>query len=416
MSTHGFLETMSERVTPARLIDYATREGFTHLWVLSGAIAGQPGEVKVKNDHHDYLAYGNKQELLTSITGRQAGRQNVRIMFVETSAWPGLPAEKDRLQAMIGNMESSLDLPMYGSPTSEGLRYLEKIDERYYRRYFADPGMNKEQAARLFKQAAKPLVWSRIPSPEELAAARYVIAVDKNAAYPRASIENVGIGPAEEYSGPFNHKWPGHWFVSVEGLENVDPRFPALLWHGWQESGLVTPVVKLLIDFGCRVTVHGAMIWKKAAPVFERWATNLWTMRQAWPEDSPENDGFKAIMNNTLGFTINGDTVDDAKFRPDWHAQFVGLARALMAYNARSIAQESGLYPFGGYIDALYYLSPDPYIPGLTLAPQSLGGYKEKWCLPLDDEIRAFLIDKQEHKRFNLLLSKLNQIAERQVA
>jgi hypothetical protein len=414
MTRHGFLERMSDRVTPARLIDYASRENYSHLWVLNGVIPGQTGEIK--NDHHDLLTYANKQEVLTSIVGRQQGKKNVRVMFCESSPWPALPRSAAALSEMIGHIEEPLQVAMFGSPTSTGLRYLEKIDDRYYRRYFADPGMDKEQALPLFKQAAKPLVWSRLPLASEWKDARYLVAVDKNAAYPRASREPVGIGEAEEYRGPFDKKLPGHWFVSVSGLEKVDSRLPGLLWKGWEQTGLVTPVVKLLTDFGCEVEVHGAMVWRKHAPVFDRWARNLWEHRQNWPEGSPENEAFKAIMNNTLGFAINGHDVLDEKFRPDWHAQFVGQARALMVYNAKSIAEKSGLYPLGCYIDALYYLSPEPFIPGLEIAPGSLGGYKSKWSIPLTDEIRTLVSSPKEHKQFNMLLSKLNDVAERQAA
>lgn len=401
--------------SPQGLIRWALNFRLTHLWVMPGygrelteEQALQPS-ASPEAQNYDFKVFTNKYTgLVSSIVGRGLNprTENVNIIYVSQSSW-GI-REVGRLQRLICAVEQQLGVPMKGSPTSVGLRYLEKIDARYYRRYFADPDIDKAALKPIFSEAAKPLIWCRLPTEDELTPRPelYLVAMDKRAAYPRAaSEERMGIGsPRHQIGGEFNPKLPGCWDVTVSGLDKVDSCLPAPLWNGWNGS-LVTPLVKMVKALGCEVLVNEAMVWDTSAPVFDRWAKELWKFRQNVPMAKP-------IMNNTLGFTVNGNDMSDEKYRPDWHATIVGGLRALMMYNAMKIACESGFYPIGCYIDALYYLTPyRNSVPGLVLMPESMGGYAMKWCIPVTDEVRGIITSPDELQHFNMMLNKLNTIA-----
>lgn len=370
------------------LVELAVSAGLTHLWIVPGYTYADTTEERArlvpvnleaqeKQQNYDIKMFKHKPTgLVGSLVGRRITPRtdNVSVIWLARCAWHYESIEQ--FSQFIADMERELGVPMKGSPTSVGLRYLEKIDTRYYKRYFAQPDVDKAEMKVVFRNAARPLVWHRKPTKDELTPRpeRYLMAVDKRAAYPRVSLEKFGIGQPVEYHGEFNHKLPGVWDVEVSGLEKIDSRLPEPLWKGWEQGGLVTPIVKMLRDFGCSIRVNEALVWTDTAPVFERWAKGLWEVRQRIP-------GLKPVMNNTLGFTINGNDIEDEKFRPDWHAQVVGALRALMMYNAAKVAGESGFYPVGCYIDALYYLTPyRNNVAGLPLQPDSMGGYALKWC------------------------------------
>lgn len=399
------------------LVELALMHKLTHLWIQPEYEEADTTEEQARLEsiteegreiqaNYDIKMFTNKYtKKLSSLVGRRKNphTSNVSVIWLSQTTWHY--ENREQFARFIQDVESRLGVPMKGSPTSVGLRYLEKVDAKHYEHYFADPGINREQSKLLFRETAKPLIWCRQPTEEELTPRPelYLIALDKRAAYPRASLENVGIGKPVPYTGEFNSKLPGSWHVRVSGLEKLDQRLPPPVWKGWHD--LATPVVKLLIAMGCQIEVIEAVVWENNAPVFKRWANELWKHRL-------DVDGFKLVMNNTLGFTINGLELKDSTFRPDWYAHIVGTLRALMLYNAMKVAGESGMYPIGCYIDCLYYLTPyENAVPGLVQMPESLGGYARKWCIPVTDEVRAIITDKNEQQHFNMMLNKLNTIA-----
>jgi hypothetical protein len=384
------------------VLEVAIEAGLSHLWIFGpcpNISLAQPEE-----SNYDVRSFTNALDHVMSVVGRRLHPRspNVRIIWHARTVWPDVPREE--FAALIASVETRLGVPMQASPTSVGLRYLEQIDRRYYRRYFADPGVNKHELKRIAANAAKPLLWWRTPTADELGSARYLIAVDKRAAYPRAAMEPFGVGTASHYSGEFDAALPGIWQVRVQGLDMVDPRLPSPLWPGF-DGTLVTPLVEMLLALGCQIEIEEAVVWRQRAPVFRRWVEQLWAARQEIP-------ALKAVMNMTLGFTIAGEEEASEKFRPDWYAQIVGQLRALMIYNVLKIAGESGMYPIGCYIDCLYYASPYTHVPGLLESPASVGGYARKWTLPLDDDIRAMIADPDEYRHLAWMLNRLNTLAK----
>ena len=401
MTNHAFLEAQGN-LSAEGLVELALGHQRSHLWIGAGAM--RPDDAVFSENYDVFLPIplNKRTKMVSSLTVRRVKPKtnNTRIIWLSQSRWPF--ENWNQFSGLIKGVEDKLGVQMSASPTSVGLRYLEKIDQRYYKRYFADPDVDKVRLKEKFSGAAAALVWRRVPTEEELGY-QYVIKVDKRAAYPRASKGSFGIGKPEVYDGAFDHLLPGVWTVDVSGLDKWDPLLPPLLWPN-QNGGLVTSVVKMLIDMGCKVKVNTALIWKKRAPVFDRWVQELWDARR-------EIDEIKLVMNNTLGFANNGQDLEDEKFRPDWYAQTVGYLRAIMFYNITKIAREGGLKPFGAYIDALYYLSPYPYVPGLSLAPESLGGYRQEWCIPLTKEVRDNITTPVGYMAFSLMLGELNRLA-----
>jgi len=109
--------------------------------------------------------------------------------------------------------------------------------------------------------------------------------------------------------------------------------------------------------------------------------------------------GVKEVAVDTVGLTSYGgfDTAERTfKQRPDYKLQAVAGNRATIFYNMIKVQKEVGITPLMVYIDALYYLSPEPdaslAIPGMLDKKDSLGGYKnEGWTLPVDQQVRAIL-------------------------
>lgn len=396
----GVLHLGSERIacelptTCEGFLDIALDNGLSHVWIMPDVavcpLAGtvEDGREKLVTDTHDILL--NRKKVGTKLIGSLVGRgrkphtDNVRVIFVSETAWA---QDLQGLQEAIKEVEGSLGIEMQASATTVGLRYLEKIDKRYHARYFEKiEKIDWETARTDFKAAAHSLMWHRQPHLQERSC-RYLVAYDKRSAYPRAAKEeSFGIGQPEFQEKPtFNHLLPGIWHCNVSGLNEIDSRLPSPLWKSWENPGwLATGIVKLLLKLGATVKIDQSITWPTYAPVFDRWAGSLWDLRQK----SSHPEAIKPILNNTLGFTLNGDSQDDSTFRPDWHMTIVASTRAALIYNAMTVAKESGMYPIGAYIDALYFCSDTPTIPGyLEKHADSLGGYAHKWTLDLQQTV-----------------------------
>jgi hypothetical protein len=150
-------------------------------------------------------------------------------------------------------------------------------------------------------------------------------------------------------------------------------------------------------DQGCTIEVERAMIWpekEQRAPVFERWARDLWNLRQTYEPGTLENQAIKLVMNSTVGFSRHGDEYSQ-DFRSDWYDAIVAEEKAVVWYRAHKIAKEHNILPAGAYHDALYYYSAsdDPASIPSILNPEAFGGYKCDWNPPLKitPKVRAVL-------------------------
>jgi hypothetical protein len=335
---------------------------------------------------------GRWKGYVTSIVGRSLiprPTKNTRLIFIEQSNWPLNTATPDELLSIAATIEEKLGVSFAGSPTSVGLRYLEQMNKRYYEHYFEKSD----------KVDWEELKFAHIPIhiwfPPLTTSKRYLHCFDRNSSHPfAASTENMGVGePAYHENRQFSLKEdrnrPALWNASITG--NVDPLLPPLVPIGCE--WLPTSILRIAAMAGYSIQVHAALIWPKGKPVFERWAKNLWALREQYPDGSMMKQSFKSIMNNPIGATRVGRDMD-VTLRPDWYALIVGSERAIVWYKAWKIAKEYGVYPIGTYADGLFYLSdeqePQRAVPTL-MNPRALGGYKHVWTLPVDARVQSIL-------------------------
>jgi hypothetical protein len=406
--------------TIERMMNLALPARFTHLWVpasmglrfikeqIQDMIDDPAWDLGPAGKMINVAKSGRWKGYISSVTGRRLKPRpttNTRIIFLEQSGWNFGSSTPEELLKTFQLIEERLGVPMSGSPTSVGLRYLEKLNARYYERYFEkDPDVDWEA----MKTSHVPAIaWFPAADQAELFSEKqteYLYCVDRNGSHPfAASQENMGIGsPVHQVGGEFNKKLPGLWDVEISG--QLSDRLPPLLPKA--KHWLPTPLLRIVAGAGCTIKVNQAIIWDKGAPVFERWAKDLWAFREEYPDGSAERQSVKSIMNNVVGSTRLGEDMDST-LRPDWYAQVIGSERGVVWYKASKIAKDHGVYPVGCYADALYYRSiekdPRKAIPGVFDHEHSLGGYKLAWTLEISPDAIQVLA--------NTKLSASNRIA-----
>jgi hypothetical protein len=337
---------------------------------------------------------------ITSITGRSLvprPSMNTRLIFVQQSNWPLDAATDDELLRTCAEIEKALGVAMAGSPTSVGLRYLEKMNTRYYEHYFEK---STEVAWDEMKTAHIPFhAWfPAIPSIEGY----FLHCFDRNSSQPyAASQENMGVGKPEMIEGGWfeivkgKPALPGLWDVEIDAsgvdMAGLPPLFPkGRVWYP-------TPLLRVAAYAGCKIQVNQGMVWPEGKPIFERWTKDLWKLRQQYPDGSMERQSVKSIMNNVVGSTRIGEEMDRT-MRPDWYATVIGSERAVVWYKAYALRNKYKVHPVGAYADALYYLSmhekPELAVPTMLDNKNSLGGYKLAWTLNIDKNGREVLGEK----------------------
>lgn len=284
-------------------------------------------------------------------------------------------------------------------PGVTGLAYLRLVDKAKYWKYFALPENIDWPMIRSVSVAG--LAEFRQPTNIELTR-KWLYCYDRNASQPYAASQlKCGIGQPVSVKGiKFDHLVPGFWAADIEGAENLWPGLPLLPpSDGWYS----TPLLKMAERQGCKITVHEAYIWPEKAgraPVFSRWANNLWELRQKYERGTDERQAVKDIMNKTIGLLRRkaGEVGDHRDYRPDWYSLVIAEERAVVWYKAFQCWDLLGQIPVGAYRDALYYCEDDDI--GLTplvclknghSAKDSLGGYRIEYRLPLVEEVRAIL-------------------------
>ena len=385
----------------ADLMRESIRAGFSHCWIAPG----QPGhsqqdlgELTGKDwdiANISYAKNGPHRGQVSSITGRlmrPSRSRNTRLIFQEATSWPIAPLVPTALLSLIDRMESRLLVPMSGSPTSVGLRFLERMHTQYYDEYFRkDDTVDWESLRKLglpffawFPPVAAPLGF-------------FLHCFDRNSSHTAAAVdESMGIGcPYHQIGGTFNKRQPGLWCVTVRGaINHIDPRLPALFPSN--VAWLPTPLIRVCQLIGGTIDVQEAFLWPEGKPVFERWGRSLWQYRQE--STGYERECIKKVMNNTIGSMRLGDDMA-ATMRPDWYRTIVGAERAMVWYKAWRIGQAYDVWPCAAYADALYYLSreqePGRAVPEILRYQQSLGGYKHAWTLKVTPEVAAIMAQKR---------------------
>ena len=287
---------------------------------------------------------------------------------------------------------------LFDHPGVTGLAYLRLVDKAKYWKYFALPENIDWPMIRSVSVSA--LAEFRKPSNVELGR-KWLYCYDRNSSHPYAASQlKCGIGqPVAVQNIKFDHLIPGFWAADIEGLDNLWPGLELLPTH---RDWLPTPLLKMAERQGCKITVHEAYVWPEKAgraPVFARWANNLWALRQQYAKGTDEREAIKSIMNMSIGLLRRKTGEGHRDYRPDWYSLVLAEERAVVWYKAQQVDELTGHIPVGAYHDALYYCEDDDI--GLTplvclknghSSKDSLGGYKISWKLPLDEwEIRDIL-------------------------
>lgn len=436
------------------ILGLAVKYGFTHIWIPEGVTFDTSPEAMatLRADCEDLLlnwepSLSNAPNTLISVFARkrQEGIKRYRpvnIMFLPHLTWewahtPQLLAET--LFSIVSQLENDLHVPVAGSPAGVGSKYLislyAKQDEngrRVLPSWLCEKH-TKDYNAIPWGQGAKPLLFDRSPSDEELDAAGYVVCIDKNAAHPRAACEEkfgtcepVYMTADEILNAGFDPRTlPGLYNVTKWDPARVDPQLGSLIRQGlipniiWQSSQwFFNPTIKAAMKLGYEPVFTGGYVFPENGHIYRKWAKELWEKRHA-SNDPAIVGSYKQVMNDFLGRTRSAKLPCDSwEFRPDHNGIVVDGTRAVMFYNIVNLALQ-GYYPVMVQLDALYYLLPSNQVRqhlASKYSPDSFGGYKIKWCLPLNKKVREVLqgtlTRTRKLQQLNLLAEKLNTVKE----
>ena len=362
----------SEALELRDLLFLCVSSGYTHLWIapetindLSPASYGDYGH---RLQNYDLLPHWSQDgKALASMVGHRVNPRSHRfnIIFCEYSPWAFLPACQDdpaRLLDITAEFERNLGVPMGGSPAGVGTRYLRAVTPEKYQYRLDAPRADLSQIPCL----ARPVIRQRAISSHEMQEGHVLIAIDKNAAYPRAAKDAMlGIG------------------TPVRGLE------------GWE--------------------------FPERARVLSKWVKYLWEKRMMYPSGHMRAS-YKQIMNDTIGLFRSQEVKGSWKYRPDWYAEIVNYSNMLIQENIAKFAREMQIWPAMVHIDALYYVlsreTAEKLLTAISGHSESLGGYKVKFQIPLDEEwegetVRTILQSERTPAGQNGKLYCFNRIAER---
>ena len=414
----------------------AVEYGFTHLWIMPGVCVPDKEwffEAAACLDwdllptwqwgEDDALAneFATDLNLLVSCTGcrRPKGGQHwFTIIFVAQTQWSWATDDltSARLLEIVGNLETSLGVPVAAGPTTVGTKLLQKIHAKRPT-LLAAPHTDLSEIP--FAQAARDLRWERPLTIAELAST-YLHKFDKNSAYLRSCQEEyVGVGEPEHLTT--SHVYTANNDICLPGIYKIQLRhmreeslLPPPLWK--DAEWVAAPILKMLLKYGAIVSAEEAWLFPSTARTLRPWAEKLWDSRLAFKQagKQEEADGIKDIAASTAGLFNSEKLKGTWKYRPDWWSQIVGGTWAMMFYNMLKFAAESGAYPVMAYTDSLFYISdeklPGEAVRGILSHQNSLGGYRHEWTLPLQEPDVRDAIDS--NAPLNLKIGVLNDLAE----
>lgn len=259
----------------------------------------------------------------------------------------------------------------------------------------------------------RPFTWRRPLSPAE-ANRPYLIAIDKNSAYPAACTGvELGIGEPGYLPGRrIDLTAPG---VGCYRLANATPP-PALPCplptideiapNGW----LWTPTLHALRKLGYSIELAEGYHWRQSKTVLRPWAEQVYQARAkvrsneggAYPYEQAcelAQQAIKGVANVGLQWLdlLDKDfSTENPYHRPDWYALVKDRARAAQLEQVAYFAGKYHLFPVMIHVDALYYAAEAPCIdeamPGVLARSTRLGGYKDALggALPLAPFVDLF--------------------------
>ncbi len=405
-------------VTLAELCAYGVDNGFTHLWITPGAcITPDIPYFQTSKAEWDLLptwelkaAPKGHPNRLRSVTGfRQKhmkavgpARNSINIIFCgELAAWewarrPDL--SMPQAMSIIQSMEKLLGAPVSGSPGNTGWTYLKHVNEGR-KNYFEQPDTDSDDAAFAdvpWGQAVQNILWTRIPTDEELARP-WLIRIDKNAAFPRAAYDcKFGINRVVHATGAPNMPYwtpedtkrlpVGIWHIKPLGGP-VEPHYPPMVEGEW----ITTPALRAALGAEYQLECDEAWLFPESHYVLRETMDKLWEYRQKFPADDPRNGAFKQIMVDLPGLFRMPELKNTPKYRPDWYSQITGGNFAIMQQNIRKFAELFGLYPILIHIDCIMYCSDKPLAELMPDNRTDMGHFKHELEAPMTDRIRGIL-------------------------
>lgn len=407
--------------TLSQLCQVAEDNKLTHLWVMPNSLDRAPDaaffaeateewDLKPTWEYRQAPVNIEIENHLRSVYGwRIGGGQGINIIFIGPWAkWNWLRWEKLKpidLLSIVADLEQKLGVPVGGSPANVGVKFL-RANHSKHSEWFAPPAIDLAELP--FREAARDILWTRIPEEEELNR-QFLVKIDKNSAYARACQEfRFGVGvPVHVDDVPSGvSDWPGIYKITVL-VEPINELFPPPVWFTEPYQWVATPILKFLEDIGARVMIHEGWQFPESHYIFKQWAEALWSMRKQYAEKSLLRDAFKQIITETIGLTASG-MFDEGnfKFRPDWYCQIVAGNRAIMLRNMARFVEILG-YPLICHIDSLVYAVNAPLQQIMPDNRDSLGGYKHEWSLEMTDEIREILTSTGGSTRKLQMLNKI---------
>lgn len=402
--------------------------GFTHAWIQpdSGVYLSTVHDPEEWEIYTVSPADETKPPRTFSIRlneGVQSGRRHIVMMVTHNTRWadsrydelPGWAAlaTPKQLLTTILYLEKELDMPMSGNPATIGWKLLQSIHPEWMKG-------DRAPAVKLgdihFTPSAGPdIIWQSKDMDKLARLGLYLHKYDKAMAYPYAASKpdsKYGVGtPVHVEHGDDTLHYKGHpqkvgvWRCKVSGAA-ADPRMPEIKHDEW----IAGPLIRLLRSQGCTVEVLEGWVFPEEHTIMADWAARMWRGRQSfkdaakWKNQTAREfavQAMKQIAVSTIGFTAYRKFSDDEteKRRPDIRLQTVSRNAELVYHNVLKVAKDTGNYPVLIYMDAVYYLSPEPdgrkALPAIVAREGDFGGYKYEGSIKVDQLVQGILTDKK---------------------
>jgi hypothetical protein len=299
-----------------------------------------------------------------------------------------------------------------------------------------------KQDTQLFKEVTGMNKPFQRPLTKEEANKKWIIHIDKNAAYLAYSRINLGVGEYVEIDNPtFNRCYPGLWHIkNINGSSIFDGKmlpFPCRMLQDSEKEGWVyTPTVKILQELGYDLEIDKAKIWNVSAAktntnkgayskVLESWCKDLSTVYEdlRTPLLRFKNgraleiakDSLKGVYAKALSGLSHDDVYDSSIDRPDWYHEILAETCASMIRDMKNYA-EIGLTPFMVVTDGLYFATDCDTVEELFKdkplhMEKKPGHYKFVYRLPMDACKDILMQDVAVNKKINALAKVKRSLA-----
>ncbi len=279
------------------------------------------------------------------------------------------------------------------------------------------------------------LLWSRRPSEDEVADARFMVTVDQRASYlASAGMQEFGWGSAEllDRAGVEAHlsgsKIPfGLWLVTVPAGGEIfaEPNMPLPLpvmrqdraVQAWLTTESLMTLCSPLADGGADIDIWSldiekAYVYEHQGRVLEAWASLLRKGRAAAIESGDRcakgliGSMYKAYVGRLVNEDAWSSKYKHQHFQPMWRYAIIAGSRRRGRRQAARIAAETGLWPIASHTDSWTYLcATEEQVDALSDKTQALGRLELKSRVELTDEMRQILLTADSVRRIESIFS-----------